>query len=182
MSQHYRPEFWFIPIGIVVGLFVVMGLIFLWIGWLDERDWRRNHDSGITVRSIVATGRATDKTERDRFLGWGIAMLVRLPRWLRRLLPDLRVYLTRTDEMPSVDILILALELTPEQVQQCYHVYRDKPRERLPEIWFEALGVWLKEDGSQYNGDYAREYIYPGAWDRWRLRRSIRRWQKEAGK
>lgn len=148
------------------------------------RGWRKRHDSGITVRSTVATRRATDKSERDRLLqGWGLAMIVRMPRWFKRYLRGVAIsYLTRTEDMPSVDLVILALDITPDEVDRCYHVYRHKPRESLPELWFENLGIWLKDDGSQYNGDLGRDYCYPGWFDAWRLRRAIKRWHKETGK
>jgi hypothetical protein len=80
----------------------------------------------------------------------------------------------RMDRLPTVNEIITVLGM-PGAAAQCWHIHRDKPRERLPEVWIERLGVWLREDGWSYSGDMARGYAYPGLIDRWRLRRAIRK-------
>lgn len=106
-------------------------------------------------------------------------MIIRLPRgWFPGRFHSGGILPGRTERLPSVDILILTLDLTPDEADQCVHVHRDKPAERLSELWIDKLGVWVRFDGFSYSGDLGRGYAYPGRWDRWRLRRAIRRWRK----
>jgi hypothetical protein len=77
------------------------------------------------------------------------------------------------EALPTVDDIITALAV-PGTVEQCYHIHPNKPPERLPEVWIEHLGVWLREDGSAYSGDLGRGHAYPNRRDRDRLREAVR--------
>lgn len=110
-------------------------------------------------------------------------MIVRVSSFIARLLGGFHypggVLPTRErGRLPTLDEVILTIRLTPDEAEQCWIRLRNGRVEKTPELWIAKLGVWVYVDGRGYSGDIGRGVYHCGWFERRRLRRACRQWDR----